>query len=82
MLHLFTGMRTKACVRLDTTRCTEAKSIVIEEARVWVDGHWLSLEEITQLATADGFTDPVRFIEFFRETHGLPFHGQLVKWRA
>ncbi len=79
-LHLFTGMRTKACRKLRVATCTAVRSIKIDEARVWIDGRWLSLDEIKQLAAQDGFSDCIVFVDFFRATHGLPFYGALIKW--
>lgn len=79
-LHLFTGMRTKACRRLRTVLCTAVRPVRISQARVWVDERELSLEEIKTLAVRDGFFDCVAFIDFFCATHGLPFEGQLIEW--
>lgn len=81
-LYLYTGMRTKKCVRLRVATCSEVHDIKIAEASCWVDGRWLALHEIKDLAAADGFMDAPTFCDFFRATHGLPFTGQLIKWNT
>jgi hypothetical protein len=80
MLYLFTGMRTKECLRLRATRCTEVAAIEIRGVAVSLDGRWLSLRESERLAAADGFEDMRGFLEFFHQTHGLLFRGQLIRW--
>jgi len=32
-------------------------------------------------AEADGFTGLKEFVDWFDQTHGLPFTGVLIKWR-
>jgi uncharacterized protein YqfB (UPF0267 family) len=81
-LYLYTGMRTKQCRRLRRAVCTAVHDIKIDQASCWIDGRWLALYEIKDLAAADGFMDAPTFCDFFRATHGLPFNGQLIKWTA
>jgi len=82
VLYLFTGMRTKECLRLRVTCCTRVRQIRIDQARVRIGMRDLTLIEIKALAAADGFLDPSLFVDFFQCNHGLPFTGQLIEWRA
>jgi hypothetical protein len=38
------------------------------------------VEDLDTFAKADGFTDAADFQQWFRNTHGLPFVGRLIKW--
>ena len=93
-LYLFTGMRTRSCERLGTEKCKSAVpfkiiqydtviatmyKIIIGEGFNAVQYNHCS-KEIAQLAKDDGFRSVIDFIYFFKNTHGLPFHGQLIKW--
>lgn len=56
--------------------------------KVELDERLLEPEEITALAIADGFqsngsSHPEWFamMQFFQQTHGLPFQGLLIKWQ-
>lgn len=83
LLHLYTGMRSKNCLRLRVARCTAVHDFKITgRAECWIDGQWLPLAETRALAEADGFPTSFAFVDFFRATHGLPFTGQLIKWSA
>jgi hypothetical protein len=58
----------------------EVGSIPFGKTAVKIDGKFLSLSELDDLASADGFDNLFLFLNFFKETHGLPFKGQLIKW--
>lgn len=45
-----------------------------------IDGIKQPIYVIEDIAKRDGFNSIRDFIEWFRYTHGLPFHGQLVRW--
>ena len=47
---------------------------------VRVNGEPLSPSEIKALAIADGFTSANAFIDFFAQTYGLPFSGEIIEW--
>jgi hypothetical protein len=55
-------------------------SIKIAGGEVYVDSMPLSFKRIQELAAADGFGDSVEFFQFFEETHGLPFEGEIISW--
>lgn len=79
-LHLFEGLRTKACRRLGVGRCTRVRRIWIDERFVALDSVIVSDVGTRQLARADGFNTIDDFIAFFAGQYGLPFAGMLIKW--
>lgn len=79
-LYHFTGMRSASCRRLGTTMATRVRPIVIYDSNVRVEGHDLAPFDIQTLAQADGFSSTNDFFRFFKETHELPFYGQLIEW--
>lgn len=44
------------------------------------DGHTLSSVANDMIARADGFESFQALLEWFKETHGLPFNGRLIQW--
>lgn len=86
-MQLYTGMRTKDCRKLldPDPVCASVDPISIllcvDGVQVFLNEEQLGPRELTRLALADGFGGPLEFLTFFRETHGLPFNGVLIKWR-
>jgi hypothetical protein len=85
VLYLYTGMRTKACRKLMETVCASAEPIGIGRDGFVLMGDGdnfkkLAPVEIEDLARADGFDTVAEFLGFFKQTHGLPFNGMLIKW--
>lgn len=85
-LFLYTSLRTKSARRLRTAQCLYAQDISID---LDIDGlpeiiiagaGPMSYEEKEDLAVKDGFNSIGEMLAFFRDTHGLPFEGQLIKW--
>lgn len=85
-LMLYTGMRTKSCVKLMDAVCVSADPInifqVSREGKVILGDSYQELDrnQIGALARADGFESISDFFDFFKNTHGLPFLGWLIKW--
>jgi hypothetical protein len=80
-LYLFTGMRTRDCRRLRSTRCDRETYIHIgSDKTVLLGNRFLDDGEKHELAVNDGFSDFKEFLQFFRETGGLPVEGQLIEW--
>jgi len=77
-LQLYYGMRTKQCRKLRDAKCKEVWSIRIEKDDAHIFG-WGDVFRDT-FAVADGFKGWEDMRDFFKETHGLPFNGILVKW--
>lgn len=55
--------------------------IRIESNRVILDGKELTVPEIKELAWHDGFADAFSARDWFQNTHGLPFEGEIIYWR-
>lgn len=53
-----------------------------DHAIIILDGRPLYADEALGLALGDGFKDVPTFIAFFERTHGLPFVGELFRWKA
>lgn len=85
-LYLYTGMRTKQCRRLRVTQCTKVPPIRIFADEllpsIVLGGLALSFNQMERLAKKDGFFMSADLFQFFRETHGKSFSGQLIEWRA
>lgn len=80
--HLFTGLRTKSCRKLGQHTILWVEDITITETDVVINGDTLqSQQERDDFARADGFTNFLAMVAFFRENHGLPFtEGDLITW--
>lgn len=81
-LQLYTGMRTRNCRKLvePDPVCVAVRSVWFPSPAIVVDGRLLTTQQIKELARLDGFSDVADFYQFFRETHGFPFKGVLIKW--
>lgn len=87
ILYCYTGLRTKHCRKLVNARCTAVLPIhITKNGHVILCGCRLNRADIYELAYADGFRHPAKavvigiFFQFFKRTHGLPFHGLLICW--
>lgn len=93
-VQLYTGMRTRSCRKLvdPDPVCTSAEPVMLESVvgkipgtlplcplRIWVNGR-TSPEESEAIARADGFASIQEMHDWFKQAHGLPFHGVLIKW--
>lgn len=79
-IHLYTGMRTKACRLLRKSIITEVARVQIRPGSLYVDGACLMSDEASQLARADGFDNAREFFDWFRVHHGHLFNGYLIRW--
>ncbi len=77
-LYLYAGMRTKACRKLGEGLCTETSPVEITAGWILVDGALVIGEDA--FARADGFADFGALLDWFKEEHGLPFEGSLIRW--
>lgn len=82
LLSLYTGQRTSLGRLLQVAPCLSVEPFEIDAlGNARLNGHALSREELHTLARADGFTGAWQFIEFFRQTYGLPFtDAELIRW--
>jgi len=92
-LFLYTGMRTRLCMKLGETDCTEALPIEVRvdcqkgQYRVGVEfvgmnpPVFMPAKGVEEMAMADGFKDQKEMAKFFYETHGRVTRGQLIRWK-
>lgn len=57
-------------------------AIRICESSMWIgnEGWNFNTPEADSFAVADGFRDFADLQQWFRDTHGLPFEGVLIRW--
>ena len=79
-LYLYTGLRTKQCLKLGEAICKSVEEIFIAWRGICLAGVWLTAEEQSAMAIADGFTTFQEMADFFRKEHGEDFWGLLIKW--
>lgn len=79
-IKLYTGRRTKCCRLLRTATVTAIDDIYINELHVILNGKMLDFGEDDDFAVKDGFFDFQVMADWFNKTHGLPFHGFVIRW--
>src|SRR3990167_1485984 len=80
-LFLYTGMRTKSCVKLGEGVCIETVPVTIHNTYLMLYNRAVPGIEAHRLAHNDGFESLDMMLRWFRKTHGLPFKGQIIFWR-
>ncbi|HLG35546.1 MAG TPA: ASCH domain-containing protein [Bacteroidia bacterium] len=80
-LFLYTGMRTKSCVKLGEGVCIETVPVTIHNTCLMLYNRAVPGIEAHRLAHNDGFESLDMMLRWFRKTHGLPFKGQIIFWR-
>ena len=80
VLHLFTGMRTRSCIKLRQATCLDVQPITIAENVIVLAGRTLNADERAALIQADGFASSADFYIFFRNQYGLPAELELITW--
>ena len=87
-IKLYTGMRTKACRLLGEATVTSIKPVRIEATQMYLDGKLMLAglcsrdDPMTdnEFAEADGFDSFMDMADWFRDVHGLPFEGVVIRW--
>lgn len=79
-IQLYTGLRTAAARKLRNPDpiCTRSTYCAIREDGVTTGS--LPAIGLDEFAQRDGFENFDAMKAWFRETHGLPFIGQLIMW--
>ncbi|WP_421793434.1 ASCH domain-containing protein [Hydrocarboniphaga effusa] len=82
-VHLFFAMRTQYCRKLGVGVITQLQDVWIFADHVEIDDRVIDeVDELDAFARADGFESWDDFIPFFREFYGLPWNGDLIRWRV
>ena len=80
-LDLYWKPQSPECEKLGEATCTRIDLIEITKNRLvlpYISGGMFNV--LNAFAISDGFDDWNQLIEFFEETHGLPFKGVLIEW--
>jgi uncharacterized protein YqfB (UPF0267 family) len=87
-LYLYTGMRTKHCMKLKDVVCDHVSRIKIFEDRISLQNlqngkRWTIRGKayLDLFAQDDGFKDWAEMKRWWTMTHELPFVGQLITWK-
>ena len=81
-LTFYRGLRTRACRKIGEGVCTFCLPIQIDDGdRVRVAGKLPYSACAHSIARADGFATTAEMVEWFRDTHGLPFVGWVIGWK-
>ena len=81
--YLFSGLRTALVRKLGEAPISKVDDISISEhGAVRLNGDLLTPRTLNKIAAADGFGSRYQLIDYFRNTHGLPFEGHLIEWSA
>ena len=81
--YLNTGMRTKHFRRLGFGMILDVNDfkIVNDWGFVIDDVVFTDPEALRLMASCDGFNSWESFVKFFKNHYGLPFDGEIIKWR-
>ena len=79
-VQLYSGLRTSAARKLrdPDPLCTRSTYCHINENGITFGNY--PPTDLDEFARRDGFADFADMKKWFRETHGLPFFGQLIEW--
>jgi hypothetical protein len=80
-LQLYTGQRTKYCVKLKDATCTNVFKVQVCESFINISGKILSLHDANEFARKDGFSDHQAMYKWFKNKYGLNFFsGTCIEW--
>lgn len=81
-LYLYTGMRTRSCRRLLTTKCHMTRELkVTAEGTLKLDGQAIYRSQADEFARRDGLKDWDELCGFLKQRYGLPFDdGVVIYW--
>lgn len=78
--YCFTGMRTRQCRCLGAWPIYSVQDVRIDDYGVLLQGGAVRHRDLNKFARKDGFKSWPLMREWFRQTHGFPFHGDLIRW--
>lgn len=85
-LYLYTGLRTRHTKKIGEYNVDLLREVKFDRKTfAWLlpRGDWWSLGAgvmADKIAEMDGFEDYQSLCDWFEKAHGLPFHGQLIRW--
>lgn len=81
VLHIFTGLRTKATRRLGRAIVAYTMPIRIDDRGITLGRRRLVAIDRDELARKDGFESWPDMRKFFNDVHMFPFEGILIVWQ-
>ena len=80
-IQLYTGQRTRNCVKLGDAVCTGTDSFSIgDDGWLFVGGRTLDQQETHDFAVRDGFDNTEEMLDFLVGYADWPFDGWVIKW--
>jgi hypothetical protein len=80
-LYFYFGMRTKWCTKIGEAICKSVSEIEIQaNGTVKVAGKKMNKVQKYAIAKADGFEDFDTMLRWWKQTHELPFVGDIIYW--
>jgi len=76
VLYLYTGMKTKNCIKLKEVVCKQTKQFAMKWDGIFINGKQLHWKQRIKLAKDDGFKCEDDFLDFFDDF----FEGQIIYW--
>lgn len=83
LLYLYTGQRTKNCVKIfkEPVVCKGIKDIKIAKENLQIGKvSYINYRDLDEFAIKDGFKNWKQLTDFFRSHYGLPFKGVIIEW--
>lgn len=79
-MQLYTGQRTKSCRKIADAVCTDVFEVIVTGDPE--QGYYTTAKPCGgMLYELDGFSNVLKFCEFFKNQYGLTFTGYVHKWR-
>jgi hypothetical protein len=81
-LYLWWKQRSPQREKLGEATCVKTYDVEIHREYLIThqDNRWQTIQYLNSFAKDDGFNNWQELVEFFENTHGLPFKGVLIKW--
>jgi len=84
-IFLYSGMRTKACRLLGMGEIVGVQKFILHSRETFtiadIDIPAMPWKDGLKLARQDGFDTWEEFVKFFEDHYGLPFFGEIIRWR-
>jgi hypothetical protein len=77
-LALYVSMRTKFCRLIKRVICTFVYDVRLTTKSITIGGK--KVKDLNAFAISDGFKDFKEMIKFWKDTHSLPWNGELISW--
>lgn len=69
-------------ILITMAQCQSVEDVCIDWRGVIIGSNYCLWPKMDDFAQSDGFANFKAMCEWFESTHGLPFCGQVIKWRV